>query len=475
MSREGTLAKNTLILSIGTILPKLSSFITLPILTGYLTKEELGVYDLVTVLVSLILPATTIQIQAAAFRFLLDSRENEKNSKTIISSIIAFTIPTSIITLVGVFFILFSQSIVVRIWICLYFFVDILDNTCRQICRGLGNNATYSVSAIISSLCKMVFAILCVYILRWGLVGTLVSLFVATFFSLVFLIVKTDLLSYIDLKQIDKKTLKDMLRYTWPLVPNGMSAWVMRLSDRLVVTGFMGIAANAVYSVANKIPSLLHLVQNTFTMAWQENASIASKDHDASEYYSTMFRTMFDLMAGFLGLLIAVTPLLFRLLIRGDYAEAYLQMPLLFLGMFFLSMSTFLGGIYVAYKKSRSVGITTSIAAVVNLVTDIAAIKPLGLYAASGSTLLAYLFLFAYRMIDVQRIVRVRFEWRHSIIVILFMMVESILCYLQQPLLNYLNMLLGIVMFLSLNKMFVKTLNKKMKRIISNRSGHSRG
>ena len=56
MSREGKLAKNTLIISIGTFLPKLASFITLPILTGYLTQVEYGTYDLITILVSLLLP-----------------------------------------------------------------------------------------------------------------------------------------------------------------------------------------------------------------------------------------------------------------------------------------------------------------------------------------------------------------------------------------------------------------------------------
>ena len=56
MSREGKLAKNTLILSIGTFLPKLASFVTLPILTGYLTQTEMGIYDLITILESLLLP-----------------------------------------------------------------------------------------------------------------------------------------------------------------------------------------------------------------------------------------------------------------------------------------------------------------------------------------------------------------------------------------------------------------------------------
>ena len=95
----------------------------------------------------------------------------------------------------------------------------------------------------------------------------------------------------------------------------------------------MGIAANAVYSAANKIPQVLNIAQNTFTMAWQENAVITSKDKDVAAYYSSMFAKMYDFIAGSLGLLIAFTPLLFKLLIRGDYAEAYFQIPILFVAM----------------------------------------------------------------------------------------------------------------------------------------------
>ncbi len=43
-SRESKLIKNTAILSIGVFFPKLAVFITLPILTGCLSKEEYMVY-----------------------------------------------------------------------------------------------------------------------------------------------------------------------------------------------------------------------------------------------------------------------------------------------------------------------------------------------------------------------------------------------------------------------------------------------
>ncbi|RGM03973.1 MULTISPECIES: oligosaccharide flippase family protein [Hungatella] len=461
MSREGKLAKNTLIISIGTFLPKLASFITLPILTGYLTQVEYGTYDLITILVSLLLPAATLQIQTAAFRFLIDVRDNEIDIKEIITNITVFIAPTSLIALVVLYFCLFGHSVIIRLFICLYFLVDIVVNTTRQICRGLNNNLDYSISAILSALGKMVFAVICVRYLRLGLLGTVISLFVSSLFSLIYLLAKTKLYQYIDFRYFNMDKLKEMLKYSWPMVPNSMSAWIMRVSDRLVITIFMGVSANAMYSVANKIPSLLTLAQNTFTMAWQENASIVSKDKDASEYYSSMFRMMFDLMAGFFGLLIAATPVLFKILIRGNYADAYYQIPILFLGMFFLSISTFLGGIYVAYKESKSVGITTIVAAACNLILDLTTIKWIGLYAASGSTLMSYIFLFIYRIIDIQKIVRVKYNRKHIILVLILMVTESVLCFQQKRILNMINLIFGCAVFWVLNKSFVKIVLQK--------------
>lgn len=466
MSREGKLAKNTLILSIGTFLPKLASFVTLPILTGCLTKVEYGTYDLITVLVSLLLPTVTLQIQAAAFRFLIDSRENKDEIQKIVTNIIVFIVPTSFFALVILFFCLWQLSVPVRVFICLYFLADIFVNAARQIARGMDRVIDYSISAILSAIGKLIFAVICVYWLNAGLLGTVISLFMASFFSLIYLVFKARLFRYVNLSCFDMNLLKRMLSYSWPMVPNSMSAWVMRMSDRIVVTAVMGISANAIYAVANKLPSLLNIAQNTFTMAWQENASIVSKDKDASTYYSAMFRTMFDLMSGFFGILIAATPFLFMILVRGDYSDAYYQMPILFLAMFFFSMSTFLGGIYVAYMKSKSVGTTTMIAAAVNLITDISTIKWIGLYAASGSTLVAYLFLFIYRIIDVQKIIKVNVNWMHSGIVVILMIIESLLCYMQKPVLNIINIVLGLAIFFLLNKVLVQNvLNKGMKII----------
>lgn len=460
MSRESRLAKNTIILSIGTFLPKLAAFITLPILTGCLTQAEYGTYDLITVLVSLVLPAATLQIQTAAFRYLIDVRNEEAEIRKIVTNIFAFIIPISLIVLFVLYACLPGEDIEIKLWICAYFFADILVDSARQIIRGLANNLVYSISAIISAGGKMVFAVIGVWYLDAGLLGAVIALCLASYLSLIYLVVKTKMYRCIDVSVISKRTLKELIGYSWPMVPNSMSMWVMRVSDRFIVTLFMGVSANAVYSVANKIPSILTLAQSTFTMAWQENAASVSKDDDADAYYTSMFKMMYDLTAGFFGILITATPVLFVLLIRGDYIEAYNQIPVLFLGMFFFSMSSFLGGIYVAYKATRSVGVTTIIAAASNLIIDLIMIRWIGLYAASGSTLISYLLLFVFRLKNVQQYVHLKYDLKHIICVLLIMMFESILCFCQNIFLNFINMGIAGIVFFLLNKSFVRSVWK---------------
>lgn len=460
MNREERLAKNTLILSIGMFLPKLVTFITLPILTGYLTKEEMGLYDLIIILTSLIPPAVTLQIQAAALRFLIDIRDDITKCKKVVSNIIIFIIPSSLLAMM-LLFVLMPGDSVLKALVCVYYFFDTITMALAQIARGIKKNLEYSINAILFSAIRMIMLIVLVRQLGYGLYGAVAALVVAIIVSTFYLSFVVRLNELFDVKLFDKETLKQLINYSWPLVPNSVSMWTINMSDRLVVTYFLGLASNAVYSVANKLPSLLTLAQNTFTMAWYENASIASKDEDAEKYYVEMYRTMFKIMAGGFGLLIAITPVLFKLLIRGDYGEAYVQIPILLMAMFFYCMSSFLGGIYIAYKETKSVGITTICAALLNLVINLIAIKRIGLYAASASTLISFLVLFVFRAYNLKKIIKINYDIRSMLSVVLILLIECFFFYQQTPLFNALNAIIGIVFFWMMNKSLINIVFKK--------------
>ena len=467
VNRKKELLKNTAILSIGTFLPKAASFFTLPILTAYLTKEQYGTYDLISILASLLLPVTTLQIHTAAFRFLIEQRGNRSLARKYLSNILVFVVPVSVITLLLLFVVIPVNDLQIKAWIVAYLFFDTILCEIGQVARGLARNIDYSISAVISSLTLLALAAILVGFLGMGLDGAVISLALSPVLALIYLVVRLRAHELFSLSEIDASVLKDMLSYSWPMVPNNLSGWVMRVSDRFVVTLMLGVASNAVYAVANKIPSLLTLAQTTFAMAWQENASIASKEEDAAKYYSHMFSTMSDFYAGCLGLLIAVTPLLFPLVIKGDYWDAYEQMPLLFLSMFFYAMASFLGGIYIALKATKSVGITTIMAAACNIITDLALIRFIGIYAASISTLVSYFALFAYRAADVGRLVDIKIDYLRLTFIVMLLVIEAALFYINSPIANVINASIAVVAACYLVRPMALPLLRKIKKATS--------
>lgn len=468
MNRGKALVKNTFILSFGTFLPKLAGLVTLPIVTAGLTKKEFGTYDLISTLVSLFLPVVTLQIQSAAFRFLIDSRKDEEQTKSIISTIYFFTIPMSFVSLMILFFCLGNISIITRLLICTYFLVDILVLVTQQIARGLSFNEFYSVSAVIQSVINMLLIVWTIKLENLGLIGVLLSFIIGTTIGLIFLFVRVGIIKYLSLERYSFELLKQMLSYSWPMIPNSLSLWVLSVSDRLVLTGFMGLESVAIYAAANKIPHLFSTVQGTFVFAWQENASLALSDSDVEKYYSDMFDKVFCILVGIMALLIGSTPILFMLLIKGDYTESYPQMPILFMGIFFSTLSSFMGGIYVAHKRTKNVGITTMMAAACNLIIDIALVKIIGIYAASFSTLVSYLFLAIYRMHDVKQFQKISYNYSRIIICVSILVLMCVICWINTLHLNILNMLgsvfIAIILNVKLLRDLLKTIRDKMLR-----------
>lgn len=430
MSRATELAKNTLIISFGTFLPKFASIITLPIVTAGLTKSEFGTYDFINTLVSLFLPLVTLQIQAAAFRFLIDCRENENDIKKIVTNIYVFILPVSLAALLILYFALSLIDTLTKVLICSYFFFDLVMLATQQIVRGLSDNKLFSQSAVLQSVVNMVALFLSVSIFKKGLIGVLLSITIATIMSNILLILKGKIIKYIDFALVSKETLMKLLSYSWPMIPNALSNWVLSVSDRVVLTAFLGLEATAIYAAANKIPTLFMTVQSTFVYAWQENASISVKDADSEKYYSIMLDNVFSILCGIMAILIATTPILFKILIRGNYGEAYQQMPILFLGVFFSALSAFMGGIYVAHKRTKSVGITTIIAAICNLIIDLFLVRSIGVFAASLSTLASYALLFIYRMIDVSKFQKIKYNYPKMIFCLLALVIMCIFCWM---------------------------------------------
>ena len=258
--------------------------------------------------------------------------------------------------------------------------------------RGLGKNLDYTISSVLSSCINMILLLFLIggyFFPNIGLIGVVISLLSSELAASIYLLIKGKLYKHIHIRSFSFDAIKRLIAYSWPMVPNNLSGWILRLSDRLVITFFLGVEANAVYSIANKFPGLISALQGVLIYAWQENASLAAKDSDKRNYYSKMCNEIFFLLIGFVATIIALTPIMWKLLIRGDYEDAYYQLPILFIGIIFSCMASIVGGIYIAFKKTVNVGITTTIAAIINLIIDLGLVNLIGIWAGSISTLVS--------------------------------------------------------------------------------------
>ena len=477
MKREREFVKNGAILTFGTIFPKVTALITLPIITGCLSKADYGIYDNILVLVSLVLPLATLEMQASAFRFLVKERENRNEQKKIITNIVFFTVPICILALILLYFLmglgtikgldgingLGNISSKTRLLMMIYFFVDITLITSRQIARGLGKNVVYTVSAFINAAIELCCMFILLYVLKGGLNEAITALIIAQSIAAIYVIAVTRIPAYIEFSLFSMPKVKEMLSYSWPLIPNSLSSWVMRVSDRLILLFVMGAEAAAVYGVANKLPNIFNLVHTSFAMAWQENAAVSVDDRDSAAYFGKMFDRVFDFFAGAMALLIAFTPVLFRLLIRGDYGESYNHMPILYLAVLFSAVSTYLGGIYIAHMKSKEIGITTAIAALTNFLINIFFVRKIGIYAATISTLVSYIWLAVYRMIDVQKIQKIKFNVKRFVGFIFILTAMSFVCFQRKTVLDVINMTWAVFFAAFINRTLILSVIKEAK------------
>lgn len=456
MSREKTLVKNTAIITIGKICTQMITFFLLPLYTAILSTEEYGTVDLLNTLVSLMLPIVTFQIEQAVFRRLIDNRENKIEIKKIISTTI-FTTFSQIIIYVVLFLIIspfinndYKFFLLTNVMACIF------SSIMLQIARGLGDNKNYAIGSFITAASTVALNVIFIVGFKFGAYGMLMASLFGNIFCGIYIFIIKKIYKYISIKQWDKQLLKAMWKYSLPLIPNAISWWIFNSSDRLIVTYFLGIGQNGILSAAYKFSNLYITIYNIFNMTWTESASLHIKDKDASDFLSNTMNVVLKLFTAICFGIIGFMPFVFPIMINTKFSEAYYQIPILMLSTLFNVMVGLLSVIYIAKKNTKAVAKTSVMAAIINLVVNLSLVKFIGLYAASISTLVAYLVMAIYRYIDVQKYVKIKIDKKFLIIVFVMIPILLVSYYINN---FYLNIVMLVVVCLYAALSNLKTLN----------------
>ena len=460
LSREKNLLKNTVIITIGKICTQLITFFLLPVYTALLSTEEYGTVDLLNTLVSLFLPVITFQIEQALFRYLVDNRNNEQKIKyTITTTLVTVTIQSVLYLLIFAIIAPFIHN-QYKYYLATNVIACIFSSIMLQISRGLGDNKKYALGSFITALTTVLLNVLFIVVFKWGAYGMLTATLIGNIVCSLYIFFAKKVYKYINIKLYSKELLKKLWKDSLPLIPNAISWWIFNSSDRIIVSSVLGIGDNGILSAAYKFSSVYITIYNIFNMTWTESASLHIDDKDNNQFFSKIIDTTLRLFTAICFGIIVCMPFIFPIMINEKFGQAYNQIPILMISSLFNVVVGLISVIYIAKKDTKAVAKTSVCSAIINVVVNLALIKFVGLYAASISTLAAYLIMSVYRMYDVRKYIKIDLN-KNFIISVMVMIPVIFVCY-------YINNLYLNITIILLVLIYAWLINKKSVNLIIN-------
>lgn len=453
MTKEKELAKNTIIIVIGKVCTQFISFFLLPLYTSYLNTADYGNVDLINTYINLLIPIVTLQLENAIFRFLIDSRNNEKQKSIIITNVFKNLIIHSAIYL-ALFLVInrfinldYKYFLVCNVIICMF------SSICLQIARGIGKTKIYTNGSMITGITAVILNVILIVILKMNASGILISNLIANIICFIYLFFKLKLYKYLKINtRRDKKILKEMYRYSLPLIPNSISWWVVNVSDRTIISTILGLSFNGIYSIANKFSNIYILSYNLFNLSWTESVSLHINDEDSKDFLTKMINRMFLLFSTICILIISVLPLVFDIFIKGEYDSAYNYMPILLIASLFNVVVGLYSAIYVAKKETKQLAKSSVFVALLNIIINIVFIKKIGLYAAAISTLVAYFVMMIIRYIDIKKYINIKLKFINILYIIIGVLISLIAYYSENIYIIVINLILVSIFSIIINK-----------------------
>ena len=413
--RKKYLAKNTALFALNSIGTRLITFLLVPLYTKTFTTSEYGTVDLITTIGTILVPIITINIGEAVMRFALDDDANRNNimSIGIFYAVISFVLGLSSFLVVS----FFPQIQVNRMFVYFYCITRGLYITFTCNLRGQEKLLHYAAANILHTLAAALLNIYFLLVLKLGVDGYFLAYILSNIITFIYCFVVGNVKETIREFHIDIGLMKKMVAYAIVLVPNSLMWWIMNSSDHIMVTSMIGIAANGIYAISYKIPSILSSLSTVFNQAWAYSAIHENKSADKDKFNSDMFDKLvrFQLIMTIF-LMVIIKPFLRIYVRQAAYYEAWKYTPYLLVGYFFLTMGTFLSTSYTVHKDSRGFLFSGSVGAIINVILNWLLIPVLGVHGAAFATCVSYIIVFLYRVFDTKKYLTLNvFKMEYSI------------------------------------------------------------
>lgn len=462
-NRYTLLISNTVIFSIGNILVKLISFFLMPLYTSVLTTEQYGVAELLNSSVEIILPLATLCIVEALYRFSIDA---DSNINSLFTNALMIILVGDVFVIIGCILLkcianyqLAFEFAVLYIAISSYKFTT-------QFARGLGHAKRFALCGALNAILLLISNWILLGIRGGGVREYLLSFSISYGITSVFAIIFSKEWNYIKINAFDKDSLKAMLKYGIPDIPNTLSWWVNSASDRYIIMYFCGASISGLYTAASKLPAMINLIASIFQQAWQYSAAKEIEKDDNKDFFSNVFRAYILVCILLCAFLILFNRLICSILLKEDFYSTWRFVPMLLLAATFGCIASYFGSFYGALKNNVAAMFSTVMGAIVNLILNLILIPVYGGFGAAIATAISYGTISLIRFCDIKKRIDIELNYRKILIQLILLILLTVLSMSDLFVITYIWGIFSILIIVFLDYNLIKNTIKRVLVLI---------
>jgi O-antigen/teichoic acid export membrane protein len=413
-----TALRSTFVYSIGNLSSKLLGLILIPVYTDKLTVSEYGILGMLEITAQVFTAVFGMSLFNAFFRWYWDKEYQGKQKSmyfTILVSVLILSLFLNIFfwPLHGSFSNLLLGSADYAYLIMLILLISLLDAPAlvtNTLVRLQEKPAFYTILQIAKILITLVFTVYFIAYKGKKVEGIYEAQLIGN--AVYYLVVSRFILKNIEFR-FERVMLKDMLRFSYPLLFTSLAGIILTISDRYVLRFISDLSYVGIYSLGFKIANTLRVfIITSVNLAIQPMIYKMIDQPDNKRFYSKIMTYFsYGLMICALGLSLFGRELIkFLSKTNPDYWEAFAIVPVISLAVFFgMLRDVSLTGINIS-KKTGVNARSIIFVAVMNIGLNILLIPSFGYMGAAVATLISQMVYFLFIYYFAQKYYPIKYE-----------------------------------------------------------------
>lgn len=421
LSKLRDLLKNSALYSFSALASGFIGIILVPIYTRFFLPDQYGIIDIISISTALLALFVVAGIDNGIARFFIDAESPNDRNLTASTGVFYLAAVSLAVTVILIpFSSLLSKLILGSSEYGLYLLVGLavipftlLSSMFTSLLRCRFQAVRAALVSVGILLVQVVMTILLVVLLHIGILGVFIAILITNFIfsGIGFWLTRNNYSRVFSLKK-----LKQMFYFGLPYLMLALCYYIMSYSNRYFLTYYSGLDAVGLYGIGYRLASVISIITAGFQFAWGPFYYSTYRDDDAKRTFAKVFDYASTVICIGILFLSLFSRELLRIFTTESYLGAYKVVPLISGSLAVYTMGCYFAiGIGIT-KKTMHMAWTSIIAAICNILLNIALIPSLGIVGAALSTIISFAIMGILLMTISQKLYKVPYRFASNLI-----------------------------------------------------------